>query len=135
MLQRLPTGASGKINRRELPAPNRDQLQTSTPFIPPRNPTEETLAAIFRQILGLSRVGVHDSFFELGGHSLQATQIIARVRRELGVELSLRTLFGAPTVAGLALAIASAPAAQGPALTPIPRLPRPTNGSGAPTAR
>jgi amino acid adenylation domain-containing protein len=134
-LPSFPTTASGKIDRRGLPLPSPDELPTSATFVPPRNATEETVAAIFRQTLGLSRVGVHDSFFELGGHSLQATQIIARVHRELGIRLSLRTLFGAPTVAGLAAAIAGAPAAQGPVLTPIPRSPRPTGGSTMPAKR
>jgi acyl carrier protein len=75
-------------------------------FVAPRTLTEKRLAAIWRELLGVDRVGVHDHFFDLGGHSLLAMQLLSRVREELGVEVPLNALFeGAPTVANLARAV------------------------------
>ena len=74
-------------------------------FVEPSTPIEQRLAAILAPLLDLDRVGVEDNFFLLGGHSLLGTQLIARVRDAFGVELSLRTLFDAPTVSKLAAQI------------------------------
>jgi acyl carrier protein len=79
-------------------------------YLAPRTSVEEKLAAIWRDILKLERVGIHDDFFALGGHSLLATQVIARVTDAFEVELPLRSLFETPTVAGLATQIAQAQA-------------------------
>src|SRR5206468_3534247 len=68
----------------------------------PRNPIEGIVAAIWSEVLGLNEVGMLDNFFELGGHSLLATQVIARLHKALQIEIPLRNLFEAPTVAGLA---------------------------------
>ena len=73
----------------------------------PRDETEAAIAAIWQELLGIERVGVHDNFFDLGGHSLLATQVMSRVREALGVDLSLEALFEAPTVGGLAGRVAS----------------------------
>ncbi len=84
--------------------------------MPPRTPVEELLATIWCQVLGLQQVGIHDDFFELGGHSLIATQVLSRVRSAIQVELPLRKLFQAPTIAQLAKAIeeAGAPRTETP---------------------
>jgi amino acid adenylation domain-containing protein/non-ribosomal peptide synthase protein (TIGR01720 family) len=98
----LPRNANGKIDRRALPAPTADG---ATGCVEPRDEHERALAEIWREVLGAERVGVTESFFALGGHSLQLTQVLARVRRVFGVEVSLRSLFEAPTVAEQARAI------------------------------
>ena len=100
-LAELPRSPGGKVYRRALPRPDYASALDET-AVEPRTPTEATIARIWAQVLHLDRVGVHANFFELGGHSLLATRLISRMRAELQVELPLRTLFEAPTVAGLA---------------------------------
>ncbi|HSK75749.1 MAG TPA: phosphopantetheine-binding protein [Thermoanaerobaculia bacterium] len=74
-------------------------------FVAPRTPTEQTLAAIWSEVLGRERVGVHDDFFDLGGHSLLATRVVTRIRGALRGEVSLRILFDTRTVAALGAAL------------------------------
>ncbi|MBX9258921.1 non-ribosomal peptide synthase/polyketide synthase, partial [Desmonostoc muscorum CCALA 125] len=100
ILESLPLTPNGKVDRRALPAP---QLSSESPekYVAPRTPIEEILALIWTQVLKVEQVGIHDNFFEIGGHSLLATQLISRVRTSLKVELPLRSLFAAPTIAQL----------------------------------
>ena len=107
-LDALPVTPNGKVDRRALPAPECDGASRGGEYVAPRDATEETLAAIWAEVSGLERVGVHDNFFDAGGHSLLATQINARVGDAFGVELPLRRLFEVPTVAELAGAVAEA---------------------------
>jgi amino acid adenylation domain-containing protein len=104
VLDSWPLTPNGKVDRRALPEPVFDSEHE---YLPPRTTTEEKLAQIWREVLGLSRVGIADNFFELGGHSLLATQVISRTRNVLGIELPLDDLFAAPTIAGLAAKIDS----------------------------
>jgi phthiocerol/phenolphthiocerol synthesis type-I polyketide synthase E len=83
----------------------RPRSGSQTPYEAPRTATEETLARLFQEMLGVDRVGIHDDFFDLGGNSLVATQLISRLRDELDVEITLRALFDAPTVAELGRAV------------------------------
>ena len=104
-LETLPLNTSGKVDRSALPAPDTENTLRDNVFISPRNPVEERLAAILAPLLGLDKVSMEDNFFLLGGHSLLGTQLIARVRDAFGIELTLRTLFDAPTVSKLAAQI------------------------------
>ena len=99
-LETLPKTPNGKLDRAALPEPGTPE-HTAARFVEPRNDAESRMASIWAEVLGLERVGVEDSFFKLGGHSLLATRVIARARRELAVDLELRTLFETPTIAGL----------------------------------
>ncbi len=112
-LAALPLSANGKINRLALPQPEAGNLNFSTAYLAPRNSGEERLAMIWSQVLRLERVGVNDNFFELGGHSLLAAQVITRVRAEFKIDVALRLLFDAPTVALLAVAITGDGASAG----------------------
>ncbi|WP_437287305.1 amino acid adenylation domain-containing protein [Sorangium sp. So ce406] len=116
-LPALPRTANGKVDRRELPAPETGDARS---HVAPRTATEELLAGIWAEVLGVERVSVEDSFFDLGGHSLLLTQVLSRVRRVLDVELPLRALFETPTVA--AQARAALEARRGPLAPPAPPL-------------
>ncbi|MBA8930840.1 amino acid adenylation domain-containing protein [Kutzneria viridogrisea] len=119
VLDELPLTANGKLDRRALPEPAFGVHSTG-----PRTPVEEVVAGMFGQVLGLTEVGVEDSFFDLGGHSLSATRLAAKVRSVFGVELGIRELFQAPTVAALGRWLAGARSAR-PAVRPMARPERP----------
>jgi len=99
-LDQLPLTPNGKVDRKALPVPKTSELVKAA-YVAPRTATEEILAGIWGDILGFERIGIEDNFYELGGHSLLATRVVLRVRQALSVELSLRELFAAPTIAGL----------------------------------
>jgi acyl carrier protein len=109
-LTALPLTPNGKVDRRALPAP--EQAMAEREHVAPRTPIEKSLAEIWENLLGQTRVGVHDNFFELGGHSLLATRVISHLRDATDVELTLRTLFESPTIADLAVIVVQKQAAQ-----------------------
>ncbi|RCJ25078.1 hypothetical protein A6770_28095 [Nostoc minutum NIES-26] len=126
ILDALPLSANRKLDRRALPAPDLHS-QLSDQYVAPRNPIEEILAVIWAQVLKVELVGICDNFFELGGHSLLATQLVSRVRSSLNVELPLRSLFAAPTVAELSQHIQQLQ--QQEEITAPPILPRSENAA------
>lgn len=100
-MDELPRGATGKVDRKALPAPTHDRI-IEGPYEPPISDTETRLAEIWCEILGLERVGRRDGFFDLGGHSLLGTQVVSRVRDTFHREVPLRIIFEAPTLAAMA---------------------------------
>ncbi|WP_156737610.1 non-ribosomal peptide synthase/polyketide synthase, partial [Mycobacterium sp. E735] len=121
-LQALPLTANGKLDTRALPAPEYGAGR----YRAPQNPTEEILATIFADVLGLDRVGIDDSFFELGGESISAMGLVAAINSNLGAGVPVRVVFEAPTVAQLALRIDEGTngleplvAAERPAVVPL----------------
>jgi acyl carrier protein len=126
ILESLPLTANGKVNRRALRAfYNATKPQLSENYIAPRTPVEQLLVKIFAEVLGLKQVGIYDNFFELGGHSLLATQLVSRVRDTLRVELPLRSVFEAPTIAQISKVVESFKESnsqsQAPVLAPLSR--------------
>jgi amino acid adenylation domain-containing protein len=104
-LEALPLNSSGKVDRRALPAPDASRPVLAAEYVAPETPAEEGVAAIWCEVLGLERVGVHDDFYELGGHSLLLPQVMHRLQRDFQVDVPLRSLAEETTVAGLALAV------------------------------
>ncbi|MBA3439856.1 MAG: amino acid adenylation domain-containing protein, partial [Pyrinomonadaceae bacterium] len=125
ILDEFPLTPNGKMDRRALPAPDQARPGAEGSVVVPRNDVEEKLAAVWAEVLGIEQTSIHDNFFELGGHSLLGTQVVSRVRDRFGVELPLRALFEAPTVAGMAERIEAArrrdDGLQAPPLKPVPR--------------
>ncbi|WP_223210642.1 non-ribosomal peptide synthetase, partial [Microcystis aeruginosa] len=119
ILESLPLTPNGKTDYRGLPAP---EFQSQEQYIAPRNPIEEILSSIWAKVLKVAQVGIHDNFFELGGHSLLATQLISRIREAFQVEMPLRELFVAPTIAELSQEIKRL--SEGEQLTELAILPR-----------
>ncbi len=127
VLESLPLNVNGKLDRKALPEP----VFEAREFRAPVSPVEESVAAVFAEVLGVEQVGLDDDFFALGGTSLVATKLVSRLRAELDTQVPLQWLFQAPTVEGLARLIAEGSgASMSDALRPV--LPLRTEGSGTP---
>jgi acyl carrier protein len=112
LLQHLPLGQNGKLDRRALPPPRTATARVE--HVPPRDDRERLLAGVWAEMLRVDRVGAMDDFFSLGGHSLLAVRVVSRIRQETGIELPVAAVFEEPTLAGLARLLT----AQGPAAAP-----------------
>ncbi|WP_165612814.1 condensation domain-containing protein, partial [Mycolicibacterium fortuitum] len=110
-LDEFPLTVNGKLDKKALPAP---EYQHTDEYRAPTTPTEEIVAGIYAQVLGLDRVGVDESFFDLGGDSLQAMRLVAALNRTLNAGLEERVVFDAPTVAQLMLRIGGEQGRQQP---------------------
>ncbi len=106
LLDEMPRTPSGKVDLRALPANDPVQLSADKAFVAPRTPVEQVLAGMWRQLLNVERIGIHDSFFNLGGHSLLATQLTYQLRSTFRLEPPLRAIFEAPTIAQLSQVLA-----------------------------
>ena len=130
LLQGAPASAPGQEDAKRAqverqPGERHPRPPLANPYVPPRDETEERVAGLWQELLGLERVGITDDFFELGGHSLLATQVLSRIRTAFSVDVPMRALFEAPTVEGLArkleLAQGTPSSLQAPLPPPTPR--------------
>jgi amino acid adenylation domain-containing protein len=119
VMEKLPVLPNGKLDRNSLPEPDLSAIQSK--FVPPQTPTQETIAKIWAEVLGIEKVGIHDNFLELGGHSLLASLVISRLREALSIELSIASLFAAPTIATFSEQIGSSAQNILPTLEPVAR--------------
>ncbi|HEU4767478.1 MAG TPA: amino acid adenylation domain-containing protein, partial [Pyrinomonadaceae bacterium] len=104
-LEKLPLTPGGKVDRRSLPAPDTSSNGTGPDYVGPRTPVETVLAGIWREVLAVDRVGIHDNFLDLGGHSLLAMRCVSGIRQVFRIDLPLRVLFESANLAELAQAL------------------------------
>lgn len=102
LLDTLPLTSNGKVNRRALPAPDGEHLETTAIYAPPRTTIERTIAGIWREVLHIEKVGIHDTFFDLGGHSLLLVQVHSKLQENFHTTIPMITLFNYPTIVTLA---------------------------------
>ncbi|MCK4260292.1 MAG: amino acid adenylation domain-containing protein, partial [Halanaerobiales bacterium] len=117
-LDELPLTPNGKLDRKALPEPQ-GSIKVETSYLAPRNSNEVELVKIWSELLEVEKIGINDNFFDLGGHSLKATQLTARVFKEMNVELPLREIFAKPTVEELAEYIRAASKSIYAAIEPV----------------
>jgi len=104
-LEQLPLAPGGKVDRRALPAPDTTGNVTGPDYVAPRTPLEEVLSGIWRDVLEVERVGIHDNFLDLGGHSMLAMRCVSAMRQLFRMEIPLRVLFESANLEGLAQAL------------------------------
>ena len=105
LLENLPLTPNGKVDRNALPQPDPFRLSAEPGFVPPRTDLEGQIASIWKDVLGVDGIGVHDNFFDLGGHSLKVMQVLSRLHKSINVDVPLRRVFEGPTVAEIGVAV------------------------------
>ncbi|MBA4496586.1 condensation domain-containing protein, partial [Paenactinomyces guangxiensis] len=116
-LEKLPLTSNGKVDKKALPEPS-GRMQTGVEYTAPTNQTEEIIARIWEEVLGVEPVGIHDNFFERGGHSLKATMLVSRMQKALEVKVPLREVFARPTVKEMAAYVKEAEGCSYAAIQP-----------------
>jgi acyl carrier protein len=102
VMEEFPLSPNGKVDRKRLPVPSADRPDLATDYVPPRNEVERKIAAIWQEVLGIDKVGVHDNFFELGGHSLLLAKVNDKLEATFHRSFNMVDLFRYPTIADLA---------------------------------
>lgn len=105
LLDKLPLTHNGKLDLKALPLPGATRHEPEQTYVAPRNPTEETIAGLWSQVLGVERVGAHDNFFDLGGHSIFAIQLLSRLNKAFHLDLPLRLIYDKPQLSEQAATI------------------------------
>src|SRR5205807_4513734 len=113
LLAELPLTSNGKLDRPALPIPDQSRPNLEEAYVAPRNPTEELLARIWAEVLGLEQVGIHDNFFTLGGDSIRTIQVRSKAQQQ-GLEFSIQQLFQHQTIGELAQAMKTGPEIEVP---------------------
>ncbi|WP_426134160.1 non-ribosomal peptide synthase/polyketide synthase [Pseudomonas sp. PWP3-1b2] len=119
LLARFPLTPNGKLDRKQLPPPDASQWQKT--YVAPQTPAQQTVAAIWAEVLNVPQVGLSDNFFELGGHSLLATQVVSRIRQRLQLQVPLRLLFSHNTLQAFVDAMGAAAAGDAAVIARISR--------------
>jgi acyl-coenzyme A synthetase/AMP-(fatty) acid ligase len=101
-LDTLPLTANGKLDRRGLPAPDFARPELDSGYVAPRTMVEEQLSGVWRELLGLEQIGIHDNFFEMGGHSLMIARLAGVINERLGSNLMIGEVYRSPTIAEMA---------------------------------
>jgi tyrocidine synthetase-3 len=101
-LQNIPLSPNGKVDKKALPDPDSQYLDSGVEFVSQQNEAEEKLTEIWKEILGRKNIGVLENFFSIGGHSLKVTELVARVQQTFNLTLSFDTVFNNPTIRGIA---------------------------------
>jgi amino acid adenylation domain-containing protein len=122
-IQHIPLTPGGKVDKRALPEPGKEEGESLPAHAGPSTPLEEELLSLWKQLLKRDRIGIHDNFFESGGHSIKAMQLVSQVHRLMGVRLELKQVFLHPTVAELADIITGAAPQRFVPIEPIPDQP------------
>jgi len=111
-MKEMPLTPNGKVNRKALPPPESTRAHVEASYVAPRTEIERTLAAIWKEVLRVEQVGLHDNFFDLGGHSLLMTQVYSRIRRAFEKEITMMELFRYPTISAMAKHLSAEPELQ-----------------------